>query len=423
MSTGDFIKRVELRSSLLMTSGHEVERGILSPVYEFRHLTFQEYLAARAVAFGHYPDRKDTDTLATVLKPYLEVPSWNEVIPLAAVLAGRSCKPLILELIKGSRDYQPKDSAEEKIITFPEALSVLPWVALARCLSDEAQLQPDLLREAMRCVAQNCSSRESLDRVGESKYGSLFDEIARSIFLERENLLGLGGYFSQFSVTRFGFKEFGRLSGTTAAQITELLDKPDPFESSIGCLAAMHIGYARSRSGSRRLSKRSTKLLAADKKTLEEWLYKILVLTKSTEETVQFSAVWATVWLIDALQWSPIVMPAVLMDFTLIWMASFEKPWGYIAAWILTVLPPVPREPSPIDPRTPGLTEFVVKRAEADERYEKWAAFVVAYYIHAPYTDAQLAEFLSREREFGFSSDARGWLEAALPTTATKKVS
>jgi len=56
MSVGNFIKRVEMRSSLLMVSGHEIEEGTLSPVYEFRHLTFQEYLAARAVVYGHYPE-------------------------------------------------------------------------------------------------------------------------------------------------------------------------------------------------------------------------------------------------------------------------------------------------------------------------------------------------------------------------------
>jgi predicted NACHT family NTPase len=47
-SVPEFIQRVELRSSLMILSGHVIEQGTLYPMYEFRHLTFQEYLAARA---------------------------------------------------------------------------------------------------------------------------------------------------------------------------------------------------------------------------------------------------------------------------------------------------------------------------------------------------------------------------------------
>ena len=42
----EFLKRVELRSSLLLEAGHQEENGKTVPFYQFRHLTFQEYLAA-----------------------------------------------------------------------------------------------------------------------------------------------------------------------------------------------------------------------------------------------------------------------------------------------------------------------------------------------------------------------------------------
>ena len=47
LSPEEFIKRIEYRSSLLMQTGHERIDGELQAVYEFRHLTFQEYLTAR----------------------------------------------------------------------------------------------------------------------------------------------------------------------------------------------------------------------------------------------------------------------------------------------------------------------------------------------------------------------------------------
>ena len=56
VGVSEFIERVELRSSILMLSGHEIEDGTLYSMYEFRHLTFQEYLAAKAVVDGYYPN-------------------------------------------------------------------------------------------------------------------------------------------------------------------------------------------------------------------------------------------------------------------------------------------------------------------------------------------------------------------------------
>lgn len=50
----EFLKRVELRSSLLLEAGHQLENGMTVPFYQFRHLTFQEYLASVALAEGHY---------------------------------------------------------------------------------------------------------------------------------------------------------------------------------------------------------------------------------------------------------------------------------------------------------------------------------------------------------------------------------
>src|SRR5262249_32465066 len=46
ISPSQFIERIEYRSSLLMMTGHELIDEELQEVFEFRHLTFQEYLAA-----------------------------------------------------------------------------------------------------------------------------------------------------------------------------------------------------------------------------------------------------------------------------------------------------------------------------------------------------------------------------------------
>ncbi len=91
-----FIHRVEDRSSLLMMTGHDVEDGRLVEFFEFRHLTFQEFLTARAMVEGWHPGRQEEDTLVSVIEPHFEKEEWREVIPLAAVLA-RLPRPPVLE--------------------------------------------------------------------------------------------------------------------------------------------------------------------------------------------------------------------------------------------------------------------------------------------------------------------------------------
>ncbi|HLL53456.1 MAG TPA: NACHT domain-containing protein [Myxococcaceae bacterium] len=139
-----FLERVELRSSILIHAGHEEEDGKLVPVYEFRHLTFQEYLAARAIEKGHYPRRQDSDTPASVLATHLYDPAWREVVPLAAVLVGRKARDIIQALMDAS-SADASDSQEHQRVE--SALRLLE-----RCLLDEVQLPPEVLEKTIELL-------------------------------------------------------------------------------------------------------------------------------------------------------------------------------------------------------------------------------------------------------------------------------
>lgn len=140
LSVDDLVERVERRSSLLVVSGYCLESGRLVPVYEFRHLTFQEYLAARALIDGYYPDRLETDTLVSSLTSHFQDEEWKEVIPLVAILAGRKTPPLIEALVHEA--IQRRES------------SILEGRILFQCLLDEVPMWENTVDEALETVAR-----------------------------------------------------------------------------------------------------------------------------------------------------------------------------------------------------------------------------------------------------------------------------
>jgi hypothetical protein len=165
----EFIHRIEDRSSLLMMTGHDVEDGSLVEYFEFRHLTFQEFLTAKAVVEGWHPRRKEEDTLASVLEPYFEIEAWREVIPLAAVLGGKATEALIQSLTQRAL---PLDAA---------VLDVL-----ANCLADEASARPDTIRAANAALIDSSFNLQGdpwTPVLMRGKYGADFRAQAGQMFM------------------------------------------------------------------------------------------------------------------------------------------------------------------------------------------------------------------------------------------------
>lgn len=170
----EFIDRVEYRSSLLMQTGYEESGGVLEEVYEFRHLTFQEYLAARGLVEEQYPGRDDATEISELLEPYFGDELWREVIPLAAVMANRKAERLIQRLTKNCSEERAHDFRK-----IPAAL------LLRQCILDEIQVKESTLRDAVRQLAR-LDHEEKLEtfatQILRGKFGVVFQEVSNDAF-------------------------------------------------------------------------------------------------------------------------------------------------------------------------------------------------------------------------------------------------
>ena len=163
-SPAQFVERIELRSSLLMQTGHEEYEGELQPVYEFRHLTFQEYLTALGLVNEHYPARAAGLPLEDLLEPHFNEASWREVIPLAAVLAKRKADKLVARLVAVCDALQWESSLPN------------PVQLLRQCVVDQVQVATPTLQAAYLQIVRNLddAGHRWLARLVAEDRGNLF---------------------------------------------------------------------------------------------------------------------------------------------------------------------------------------------------------------------------------------------------------
>jgi hypothetical protein len=148
---------LEARSSILIKSGGiwQKSESKEKPVWEFRHLTFQEYLAARAILDGRYSGRDKDKSIGEQVAPLahaveinkggskaeVEVPeSWREALRLVAA----DCKDDdVDDVLLGI--LSPITSEDAEKTRQPRA------VLAALCLADE----PNVAERTAECVLEN----------------------------------------------------------------------------------------------------------------------------------------------------------------------------------------------------------------------------------------------------------------------------
>lgn len=208
----EFLALLERRTGILIQSGHTRHNGHSVPVYEFRHLTLQEYLAGIALLQRHYRGLNPGQTLAEAIAPLagkfgeaafgeLEAPdtvvveNWREALRLciAACTDHHAVDAMLLAILSAL----PEETGTAR----PRA------VMAALCLADEPYVTEPIAAEILQTLAAEVREgdgsghvRSSLDAAAMELAAShwskllgsyLLDEFFRQETLKRTNPGGL----------------------------------------------------------------------------------------------------------------------------------------------------------------------------------------------------------------------------------------
>jgi hypothetical protein len=398
-SPHNFLKRVELRSSLLLEAGHQMEDGRTVPFYQFRHLTFQEYLTAVAATEGHYKQYQQDDTVLTPLASYLLAEEWKEVIPMVAVLARKRAEPLLVELISKGNSLRSKvetgDSVEENIVAGDKKLPG-PAGRLVQCFIEEAEASPETLSSALQLIAffaHGCKSGDDWEALCRGPYGRELYNQAWELLISKQwpkeswlmnNCAGIAEYQ----------KPFGYWAGEQGkGEVSSLLQSAIDEEIGRGLLICMGMLWNHSR------TKREDDAIIAE------------VIPIDLVEPHLFHP-HGVIWSIATWVWintrrrlkSPSQVTVALLDkFLLNWLKDSDCREGALAAFALSCQIGIDR-----DFWTPKLTKAkalkvrerfgasgnLESREARYENYDKSACFFVAYHAKTVWSDQELVSLV-----------------------------
>ncbi len=387
ISPQEFIERIEYRSSLLMQTGYENIDDELQPVYEFRHLTFQEYLAARGYVEEQYPGRNLEQSLADILERHFKDEPWREVIPLAAVLAGRRVEELVKRLTATCKRHR-----------MTNRLGVL----LHQCILDEVQVTAPTLRLALIELAHDLyvkyakgigREKEWVVTILQGKFGAIFQEAVEQEYLAggkkfekyREVLVEISCYL------RFADEELGSpdVMANSLRNDLEAGDRLGKIRAALACIGLAYINRDRVDSESTKDELRKHfQLLSSG----------LIGMLDSSDWPSTIAACWALVWVGGNNLLADLPEPEMISSLYRLWRQQKSKKLGCYPAWALQTQQLLPRDTFSKD--TWGDCDLFLRHIITDENFQwseqRLTALVVGWYRRAPWSDAELVEQLSK---------------------------
>ena len=393
ISPQQFIERIEYRSSLLMQTGHERIDGVLQPVYEFRHLTFQEYLAARGYVEEQYPGRDLGQSLADVLERHFEDERWGEVIPLAAVLAGRKAEDLMKRLTAACERCNPE--ADKRGQGRRDPLDIL----LHQCVRDEVQITAPTLRMALRELAHDRAHRAGNREAGwvaeilRGKFGAIFQEVVEQTYLAG----GLGIEEYHLTLERLAiYLHFGDeqpvMSETVTASLLHALEADGRFERIRAALVCTWLAYTSDREVEPKLDKA---VIQARFQSLSGGLSRML---DPGDVPCALASSWALAWIGGRRLLADPPEPEMFLSLYRLWRQLTSKAQARYPAWALSTQQLLPRDTFGKD--VWGDCDLFLRQAvtNAEEHWSRiqHSALIVGWYRRAPWSDVELVDQLRR---------------------------
>jgi NACHT domain/Restriction endonuclease len=330
----EFIKRVESRSSLLIMAGHKrLDSGNITAVYEFLHLSFQEYLTAKAIVKKFIPISDIENKIVDIIKPNVNNENWKEVIPLAAVLLERDTKDLIEYLISESKTSAVKEKNKQ------QKENKLAPSLLGSCLANEVQISPDLLETAIEWYAKNTYRiRESgnTDIILKNKFGTAFRKKVRERFFEKYDdkySSPLGSTLADIFLTDL---PNSNNKSSIPNEILAALKSDTKEEKCIAVLGMMGFAFGISRSNEIDISQISA----------SEEIFKIMLdLLKTNDPHYYFSIYWSIAWSGEANIFPDNLRIPFVKYLTKSWIKSGEYNLQRVTAWALSkiLIPSIPK--------------------------------------------------------------------------------
>lgn len=365
-----FVHRVEDRSSLFQMAGHDVEDGQLVEFFEFRHLTFQEFLTAQAMVQGWHRDAKETDTLASILEPHFKKEQWREVIPLAAALGGKATEMLIQQLTEKVGHLQCEGLHDENPL----------FRALGNCLADGAAARPETIRAAIRELVRLGDSLDLADftpTLARSRYGQDLREEAGKAFLAPGGDLENSGNALVAAIEWQTIQIEDDDGWTKAAEsIIKMIGASDRITRCEGTLGLMILCF--------KLSHNPAGVKAC-KKTLHRASELLVTILNSEHPPEQFASSWAFVWLGSCRACLPLSEVDILGRMFRLWCQNTNPSVQKMALWALASQPIVSRDIGqhcvsiPLEELQDLLKTFDL----LNSKMEKIAVLVLAWYLRA----------------------------------------
>lgn len=390
-SPHEFLKRVELRSSLLLEAGHQMENGRTVPFYQFRHLTFQEYLTAVAATEGHYKQYLQDDTVLTPLSDYLLTEEWKEVIPMAAVLAKKRAEPLLSELIAKASSVRDKIEAEdgfkssEMRHTFEKKLSG-PAGRLTQCFVEEAEASQSTLAAALQLIAffaQGCTTADDWKALCQGPYGDELYNQSWLLLISKQWPAGSALMNTAASLAAHRKPVSYWISEQGKSEVCCLLQSTVKEEIGHGLLICMGLIWNRSSEENKSV------LDVIPIKLIESYI-------RHTDPEIWSIATWT--WTNTRRKYEKLpAMPTDILDLHLRhWLSSGNDRSGTTAAYALCCQLGIDRQnwyPKLSDAEIHRLIELAGERDEitsSDDVYVCTAAFFVAFHARSVWTEEDL---------------------------------